>query len=138
MKKRKINNIGKMIYLLLFMVFISLSSQAQVPAANINGPLKAIANGADITLTTVIAFGTENPTMTYSLQNNTSGATIVSKGHYTFDPSTDIGKQSVIINPGNTAGSFVVNLEVMTAKGKGECSKSVVVAAGSTGVKPNK
>ena len=79
MKKRKITNVGKMIYLLLFMVFISLSSQAQTPAANINGPLKAIANGNNITLTSVIAFGSQNPTLTYSFQDNTSGATIVSK-----------------------------------------------------------
>jgi hypothetical protein len=138
MKKRKITNLGKMIYLILFMVFISLSSQAQTPAANINGPLKAVANGNEITLTSVIAYGTQNPTLTYTLQNNTSGAIIVAQNHYTYDASTEIGKQTIVINPGNKAGSFVINLEVKTPQGIGECSKSVAVAPGSSGVKSKK
>jgi hypothetical protein len=128
MKKRKFTLVDKTISLFICFVFICLVSQAQTPAANIGGPLKASVNGAYITLTSQIAFSTQNPTLTYDFQNNTSGATIVSQGTFTYDPTTDSGTQTVTIKPGEIAGSFVVKLTVVTPMGKCTCSKSVTVS----------
>lgn len=133
MKKKKITYIGRSLFVILSLVFLSLYSQAQSPAANISGPLKAVANGTNITITCQIANGLKNPGLTYSFQNNTSGAVIVSKGKYIYNPNTDAGTQTIEINPGSSAGSFIIMLEVETTNGIGKCSKSVVVTKGNTG-----
>jgi hypothetical protein len=138
MKKNKSSSIFKTICLFICMVIVSLATQAQTPAANISGPLKATANGANIAITSQIIFGYQNPGLTYTLDNNTSGASIVSKAAYIYDPATEEGTQKVEINPGSSAGSFVITLEVKTIAGTGKCSKSVVVSNSSTGNGPNK
>jgi hypothetical protein len=127
MKKKRFTLVDKTISLFICFVFICLVSQAQSPAANISGPLKATTNGQSITFKSQIAFSTQNPVFTFDFQNNTSGATIVSEGPFSYDPTTDTGTKTVIVNPGNSAGSFVIILTVKTPNGECTCSKSVTV-----------
>jgi hypothetical protein len=131
MKKKKVTQMVKTLYVFVSLVFLSLGALAQTPAANISGPLKANVNGSNITVTSQIEYGTKDPILTYTFLNNTAGAYIVSKGKYIYDPVTGEGSQTIVVNPGNSAGSFVINLEVETVKGKGKCSKSVVVSPGN-------
>ncbi len=133
MKKKKVTQNVKTLFVFISLVLFGLGALAQSPAANISGPLKANVNGSNITVTSQIEYGLKNPVLTYTFLNNTAGAYIVTEGKYIYDPVTGAGTQTIVINPGNTAGSFVINLEVETAKGIGKCSKSVVVSNANMG-----
>jgi hypothetical protein len=127
MKKKKFTQIGKTFCLFIALVLFGIASHAQAPSTNIRGPLLGYANGENITITSRIAFGSNDPQLNYTLQNNTSGAYIVSQGTYTYDPAKDEGAHSIVINPGISEGSFTVVLEVQTSKGSGKSSKSVTI-----------
>jgi hypothetical protein len=127
MKKKKFTKIGKKFCLFISLVLLGIASQAQTPSTNIRGPLLGYANGENITITSQIAYGSSNPQLNYTLQNNTSGAYIVSQGTYSYDAAKDEGTQSIVINPGFSDGNFTVVLEVVTPKGVGKSSKSVTV-----------
>lgn len=127
MKKKKFTEFAKKLIISLSLIILGGTIMAQSPAANISGPLLTKAGTANITVLSKIAYGSTNPTLNYTLENNTSGATIVSQGSYSYDFDTEIGNHSIIINPGDTDGSFTIKLEVQTNNGIGTCSKSVVV-----------
>jgi hypothetical protein len=108
-----------------FIVFAFFSANGQTPASFITGPLKAQANGSTITLTVQV---TEvNPTISYSFDVNTSGASIVSKGAYVYDSSTGVGKQTIEVNPGSSTGNFTVKASVDSPNGHADSSMSVTV-----------
>jgi hypothetical protein len=127
MKKKKITISSITICLIFYLVLFSNITQAQVPATKINGPLLAYAGGSNITITSQIAFGSDNPQLNYTFSDNTSGAFIVSQGNYSYDPLKDEGTQTIVVNPGSSAGNFTIILEVQTSLGIGKCSKSVSV-----------
>jgi hypothetical protein len=127
MKKKKFTQIGKKFCLFISLVLLGIASQAQAPSSNILGPLLGYANGENITITSRIAFGSVNPQLNYTFLDNTSGAYIVSKGTYTYDPVKDEGTQNIVINPGYSEGNFTIVLEVQTPKGVGKSSKSVTI-----------
>lgn len=116
-------------FLIFFLFALSgqLFSQAP-PACNIEGPLKACLGQGDILITSQIVYGTETPNIKYVFNENSSGASIVSKGEYQFDAVSGIGYQTVTINPGNQSGTFNIRLLVIAPDGSSSsCSKSLTV-----------
>lgn len=120
--------------LLLFMavffigIFTSNLVSAQAPACNITGPLKACTSESQITINTDIEYGTSSPEVAFSFSNNTSGASILSTGTYSFDATSGKATQSLIVHPGNQNGTFNIRVNIQTPDGKSStCSKSVTV-----------
>jgi hypothetical protein len=112
----------------LFLAF-QFNLQAQGPAANITGPLKAWLKGGRISLVSHIATSSATPTIKYTITQNTSGANLVSTGQFVYNSATGEGTQTIVVNPGIQKGSFNIQLNVTDANGSCESSKSVTVTS---------
>jgi len=122
----------------LVILFACYSAGAQgttakdpAPVANIMGNGIGLVNGGHIFVTAEIRAGS-NPTVVFTLDNNHSGATIVSQGTFVYDSNTGVGTQIVEIAPGNTKGNFHVKVNVTNANGNAE---AVMTAAATDKLK---
>jgi len=106
--------------------FMSAGAQQIRPAANITGPLRVKSGSGNVTITSQMV-ADANATTTYTLSDNSSGATIVSKGNLVYNSSTGISTQTVVVNPGTSKGSFNIQLVVTSGGLSAESSKSVTI-----------
>lgn len=121
-------------FLLLTFCFNAFSQNGNgTPSCNLSGALESITTGraqpADIVIDAVIANSEASAVLSYSLQNNTSGAAIKSYGARSYNAATGTTTQQIVVSPGSgPANGF--NLELNTTNSSGgscSCSKSVSV-----------
>src|SRR4051812_40697019 len=98
--RRCCSSLKKMVALFCFAVMMVSGIQAQqpAPACNLIGPLAACLDGGNILITNEIAFSTQNPTLSYTLPVNTTGAYIVSTGPFVYSGKDDGGTQTIVLN----------------------------------------
>ena len=112
---------------ILCILLVYFNAEAQiVPAANIVGPGKALIGKGNVFVTSQIASDV-TPTTSYTILNNTTGASIVSKGPIVLDNATGIRTQTIEVNPGNSNGRINIKLVVTNPTGSTEAVKGVTV-----------
>jgi len=122
--------------------FIFVSAQAQSTVGNIARPACNLSGSLEVDLTDVNRGSTTAPViviaevgktdastqLTYSFENNASGATIQSYGPRSYDARSKKTVQRLFINPGTEGTGFNLKLTATNANGvECSCSKSVSV-----------
>jgi hypothetical protein len=117
----------KSAFTLLILLATIIGTKAQsLPSANMTGPVKAFVTDSSITVINKIA-AIEDPVITYTLENNSSGAEILSKGAIQYNQSSSLFTQTINIKPGAVTGSFTIKSEAVTRGGKAQSSMSITV-----------
>ena len=112
---------------ILIILFACFNANAQVPpSSNMSGPIKAFTTDTSLVFTCKVA-SISGPTISYTLVNNNTTASVVSQGNIQYNQAEGVFTQTVVVNPGNSKGSFTVYAASKNTDGDCLSSMSVTV-----------